>query len=124
MELISTIQDLIKIRTETGNENEIKQACEYIKNKFDGTNAVAEIFQTTASPVVFVRNTQSFDLDVVILGHIDVVPATDSMFVPIIKDGKMFGRGTLDMKSFAGVAINSMLYVLEHNLPVKFVCIV
>ena len=44
----------------------------------------------------------------------------DMIFEPIIKDGKMFGRGTLDMKSFAAVAMNSMEYAGLHNLPLKF----
>lgn len=120
MDLIATIEDLIKFRTETGNDAEIKKAAEYIKQKFSGTSAKAEIFQTTASPVIFIRNTESLDFDAVVLGHIDVVPAADEMFVPKTENGKMFGRGTLDMKSFAAVAINSMLYVVEHKLPIKF----
>ena len=53
MDLISTIQDLIRFKTITGNETEIKKAAEYIVNKFAGTNIKAEIFQSTASPVVF-----------------------------------------------------------------------
>ncbi len=120
MDLISTIEDLIRFRTETGNEAEIKKAAEYIKNKFGQTAAVVQIFQTTASPVIFIRNTESFDLDVAVLGHIDVVPATDEMFVPRTENGKMYGRGTLDMKSFAAVALNSMEYVISHKLPLKF----
>ena len=97
MDLLQTIDDLIRFRTETGNAEEIAKAAEYIKNKFAGTSAQVEIFQTTASPVVFIRNTDSLDFDVIVLGHIDVVPAADEMFNPIIKDGKMYGRGTLDM---------------------------
>lgn len=120
MDLISTIQDLIRFKTITGNEAEIKKAAEYIVNKFSGTNIKAEIFQSTASPVVFLRNCDGVEFDVLILGHIDVVPAEDKMFEPIIKDGKMFGRGTLDMKSFAAVAMNSMEYAGLHNLPLKF----
>lgn len=120
MDLISTIEDLIKIRTETGNDAEIKKAAEYIRQLFQNTEAQVEIFQTTASPVIFIRNTEELDFDVIVLGHIDVVPAEDAMFQPIIKDGKMFGRGTLDMKSFAVVALNTMEYVLEHKLPIKF----
>ena len=53
-------------------------------------------------------------------GHIDVVKAADGMFAPKIEDGRMYGRGTLDMKSFAAVAMNSMHYVLEHKPAVKF----
>lgn len=120
MDLISTIQDLIKFRTETGNIAEIEKAAEYIRKKFAGTDVLVSVFQTTASPVIFLRNTETLDFDVVILGHIDVVPAPDEMFNPIIKDGKMYGRGTLDMKSFAAVALNTMEYVSVRKLPIKF----
>jgi succinyl-diaminopimelate desuccinylase len=120
MDLIATIQDLIKFKTETGNAPEIKKAAEYIVNKFTNPNVEAEIFQSTASPIVFLRNCKGIDFDVLVLGHIDVVPAEDKMFEPYIKEGKMFGRGTLDMKSFAAVAMNSMEYVAEHKLPIKF----
>lgn len=120
MDLIATIEDLIKFRTETGNAAEIAKAAEYIRQKFTDTDVIASVFQTTASPVVFLRNTETLDFDVVVLGHIDVVPAADEMFNPVIKDGKMYGRGTLDMKSFAAVAMNSMEYVAKHKLPIKF----
>lgn len=120
MDLIATIEDLIKFRTETGNAGEIAKAAEYICKKFENSNVNVSVFQSTASPVIFLRNTESFDFDVIILGHIDVVPASDDMFTPVIKDGKMYGRGTLDMKSFAAVALNSMEYVSQHNLPIKF----
>ena len=49
-----------------------------------------------------------------------MVKAADGMFAPKIEDGRMYGRGTLDMKSFAAVAMNSMHYVLEHKPAVKF----
>ena len=120
MDLIATIQDLIKFKTITGNDIEIKKAADYIINKFAETDVKAEIFQDNASPVVFLRNCDSLDFDVLILGHIDVVPAEDNMFTPVIKDGKMFGRGTLDMKSFAAVALNSMEYVASHKLALRF----
>ena len=120
MDLIQTIKDLVQFRTETGNASEIAKAAEYIKQKFAETAAKVDIFQTTASPVIFIRNTDSLDFDVIILGHIDVVPADDKMFEPIIKEGKMFGRGTLDMKSFAAVALNSMEYAVNNNLALKF----
>jgi len=120
MDLISTIEDLIRFRTETGNTEEINKAAEYIKQKFINSEVNITVFQTTASPVIFLRNTDDLDFDVIILGHIDVVPATDKMFNPIIKDGKMYGRGTLDMKSFAAVALNTMEYVAAHRLPLKF----
>ena len=120
MDLISTVEDLVRFRTETGNIAEINKAAEYIKQKFINSEVKVDIFQTTASPVIFLHNTDALDFDVIILGHIDVVPAADEMFTPVTKDGKMYGRGTLDMKSFAAVALNTMEYVVSHKLPLKF----
>ncbi len=121
MDLIKTIEDLIRFKTETGNASEIDKCLDYIKESFNGTSAVVKIERfEEASPVIYIANNDDMRQNALVLGHIDVVQASDEMFNPYIKDGKMYGRGTLDMKSFAAVAMNSMHYVLEHNLPVKF----
>ena len=73
-----------------------------------------------ASPVIYINNNDSMTQDALVLGHIDVVKAADGMFAPKIEDGRMYGRGTLDMKSFAAVAMNSMHYVLGIKSAVKF----
>lgn len=122
MDLIATISNLIKYRTETGNVSEINKCMEYMKEKFSGTKAKIKIFnEVSSAPVMFISNCDTNDFDVLVLGHIDVVPAPDSMFNPVIDEkGLMHGRGTLDMKSFAAVALNSMLHVLKNDLKLKF----
>jgi len=121
MDLISTIEDLVRFKTITGTAYEIDKCLDYIAKSFAGTKAVVKIERfEDASPVIYIANNNDIMQDVLILGHIDVVEASDDMFEPKIVDGKMYGRGTLDMKSFAAVAMNSMHYVLDNNLPVKF----
>lgn len=121
MDLIKTAQDLIRFRSVSGNISEINKVVAYIENLFAGTKTKIEIFrEVETAPVTFIANTDDTHFDVFVLGHIDVVPAKEEMFEPYIKDGKMFGRGTLDMKSFAAVALNSMKYVLENNINLKF----
>ena len=121
MDVIRTAQDLIRFRTETGNLEEIRKCFAYVANLFNSSGALVRIFEKPGiAPVLFLSNCETEDFDVLILGHLDVVPAEDKMFEPYIKDGKMFGRGTLDMKSFAAVALNSMFHVLQNNLRLKF----
>lgn len=122
MDVIKVAQELIKFRSETGNKEETNKVMTYCKGLFKGNSeARVEIFhKDDIAPVFFVSNTDSKDFDVLVLGHLDVVPAADEMFKPYIKDGKMYGRGTLDMKSFAAVALNSMEYVLKNKLNLKF----
>ena len=121
MDIIQVAQDLIRFRSETGNAKEINQVMDYIKILFAGTDAKIDVFDEVAgAPVIFIRNTDSEVFDALVLGHIDVVAASEEMFTPQIRDGKMYGRGTLDMKSFAAVALNSMEHVLKNKLPIKF----
>ena len=121
MDLFKTIDSLIRFRTETGTADEIDKCLAFIKSSFDGTNAIVKIERfEDASPVIYISNNTDMQQNALVLGHIDVVKAKDEMFVPRIEAGKMYGRGTLDMKSFAAVAMNSMHYVLEHELPIKF----
>ena len=121
MNLLATIKDLIQFRTETGNLSEIDKCMFYCQQLFENSGAHVDICRYEGvSPVLFIRNQNVSDFDVIVLGHLDVVPAADDMFRPYLKDGKMYGRGTLDMKSFAAVAFNSMFHVLENNLNLKF----
>lgn len=59
-----------------------------------------------------------------ILAHLDVVPAGEGWqetdpFTPLVKDGKMFGRGTADDKGPAIAAIYAMRAVKELGFPLK-----
>lgn len=64
---------------------------------------------------------------IVLSGHTDVVPVegqdwdTDP-FDPVESNGKLFGRGTSDMKSFIGVSLALVPFILERDLkiPIHF----
>ena len=121
MKIIEIAQELMRFKTETGNNEEITQAFAYIKNMMTIIGAKVDIFEKqNTPPVMFIRNTKSINFDALILGHIDVVPADSKMFKPIIKNGNLYGRGSLDMKSFVAVALNTMQHVIENKLPINF----
>lgn len=121
MQLLPIIEKLISFKTVTGNASEIYQCLEYIQSLLQPLGAKVDICRfDDASPVIFARNVEVSHFDVLVLGHIDVVPANENMFKPYLKDGKLYGRGTLDMKSFAAVAINSMMYIIQKKLPLNF----
>ena len=121
MELVRIIEEMVCFNTETGNKKEIDECLNYIEKFFDNTNANVKIERfSDASPVIYIRNNNEDVQDVLVLGHIDVVKAKDEMFKPKIIGNKMYGRGTLDMKSFAVVAMKSMMHVLEKGLDLNF----
>ncbi len=59
-----------------------------------------------------------------ILAHLDVVPAGEGWtvtepFSPVVKDGKLYGRGTADDKGPAVAALYAMRAVKELGIPLK-----
>lgn len=60
-----------------------------------------------------------------ILAHLDVVPADGSAwtvtepFVPVVKDGRIWGRGAIDDKGPAVAALYAMRAVKELKIPLK-----
>lgn len=121
MQLLEVIKKLISFRTVTGNTDEIEKCLQYVKKVLEPSGAKIDIcYHQNASPVIFARNVDTEHFDVLILGHLDVVPADEKMFSVVVKDGFLYGRGTLDMKSFAAVAMKSMETVMHEKLPLKF----
>lgn len=120
MELESLAANLIKFRTETGNMPEINRCLEYVQGLFGNEVCKTLYRKGQLAPVLLLSNHKGFDFDVLVVGHLDVVPAADGMFVPRREGNKIYGRGTLDMKSFAAVGLCSLQYAIEQKLPVKF----
>lgn len=121
MTLLELIKKLISFKTITGNKEEIDQCLAFIKDYLVPSGAKIEICRyKDVSPVIFAHNTEDEKFDALVLGHLDVVTAKNDMFEAKEKEGKLYARGALDMKSFAGVAIHSMQYVMKKNLPLKF----
>lgn len=59
-----------------------------------------------------------------ILAHLDVVPSGDGWtvtepFEPLVKDGKIYGRGSSDDKGPAIAALYAMRAIKELNIPIK-----
>lgn len=60
---------------------------------------------------------------VAVLGHLDVVPEGDGWSVPpyegLVKDGRIYGRGTMDDKGPTMAALYGLLAIKESGLPLK-----
>lgn len=85
---------------------------------FDADQRKANLFATVGDEV---------GAGLVLSGHTDVVPVTNQdwdtdPFVTTIQDGKIFGRGTTDMKGFLGVCLAKLPMLANANLrtPVHF----
>lgn len=119
-EKIRILQDVIRI--ETVNDNE-KELAEYYKNllaEYDINSKVVEYSPTRHNLVAEIKGDNPGKV-LVFSGHMDVVGIGDiddwtyPPFDAVIEDGKMYGRGTTDMKAGLTALILAMIEVRKSG---------
>jgi succinyl-diaminopimelate desuccinylase len=98
VEIKDILQKLIEFKTIYPNYEEISKCILFIENYYKDTTLNITKFSFNNDKSIFISNTKDKDLDVLFVGHIDVVPADDSDFKVKIIGDKLYGRGSFDMK--------------------------
>ncbi|APX72761.1 M20/M25/M40 family metallo-hydrolase [Companilactobacillus allii] len=111
-ERLEILDDLIKLNTVNGNEEVVAN---YLKDLFEKHNIQTELVEYDKGRVNLIATVKNSDGPILgFTGHEDVVAPVDeskwnynAAFNPKHIDGKIFGRGTSDMKGgLAGMAIS------------------
>ncbi|MHC1723482.1 MAG: M20 family metallopeptidase [Aminipila sp.] len=106
-EVISLLAELVRIPSHDGIENQETRVAEYIHNFFVKEGIEAELIPVIDGRCNIIANLRGTGKgnSLLFTGHTDTVPPYDMLGNPYdarILDGKMYGRGVVDMK--AGLA--------------------
>ncbi|MHA2297263.1 MAG: M20 family metallopeptidase [Candidatus Hodarchaeales archaeon] len=116
------LEEMIRINSIVGQEGDL---VEYLKNELDALGLRCEIDEVEPGrPNVYARlegdgpgRRLNFN------GHTDTVPVVDGWdtdpFDPIIKDGKIYGLGSCDMKAGIACILNMLRAFVESNHSFK-----
>jgi acetylornithine deacetylase/succinyl-diaminopimelate desuccinylase-like protein len=119
------------VSADSRHKTDVRKAAEYLKQKFvEAGIQHVEICETKGHPIVYAEKMVDPKLrTVLVYGHYDVQPADplnlwDSPpFEPIIKDGKIFARGSCDDKGQVYMHVKAFEIMMKQNrLPcnIKF----
>ncbi len=127
--VVQTACKLIELETISTNENIIKECLQECINhvKHDNLKVVnytkedlKSKYNVEISPFITLSNADMNDLDILSIAHIDVVPGTKEQFTPKIKEGKLYGRGSLDMKGTTAVCLELLKTILNESIDIKY----
>jgi len=124
-EALSVLTEYLRIDTTNPPGNEIR-AAEFFKAIFDREGIEAHIFESAPGRGnIYARlKGDGSKKAIVLLNHMDVVPAYRQLwsvdpFEGAVKDGYLWGRGTLDMKGTGIVELMAMLTLKRQGTPLK-----
>lgn len=117
-EKIQLLADIVELQTENNNEIDV---CNYLTDLFDKYDIKSEILKVNEHRANIVAEIGNGSPILALSGHMDVVDAgnQDNWSYPPFqlteKDGKLYGRGTTDMKDGLMALVVSLIELKEQN---------
>jgi len=129
-EILEFAKSLIKIPTQNPPKENYKKIVKLLQEKL--IDFELKVYSKNNKPNLVAFWNVGAKETLHINGHYDVVPATNNWdsnpFEPLVKDGKLFGRGSSDMKSSLAVMTYSFIILKELgvtpsiNVELSFTC--
>lgn len=100
-QLLEWSKELLAIRSTHDRPQDLRKALSYVAAILESfPDITVEHFERNGvhSLLAYHGATRPERFKILLNGHLDVVPGSDEQFVPYVKDGKLYARGSLDMK--------------------------
>jgi succinyl-diaminopimelate desuccinylase len=114
--ILSLTRTLISIKSNSSNKEALKTVLDVaLKELKEIKNLTIEYFEKDGVPsaLVYQGNKRPKRFKVILNAHLDVVAAKDNQFKPYEENGKLYGRGAIDMKAAAAVEILAFKHFVE-----------
>ncbi len=104
--IVQLAKKFISVPSTADNPEKLKEVLNIAKKELQGYFPIEE-FESNGIPSLLVHNTheRTKHFKIILNAHVDVVPGKEEQYYPVEKDGKLYGRGTYDMKSATAVMI-------------------
>jgi succinyl-diaminopimelate desuccinylase len=97
-EVLDVTKRLISFRSTADRPSEIRACIDYVKDYFSDTPLLVREFTFAGKPALVISFNRRKRFKLLLNGHIDVVDGNETQFTAVEKDGRLYGRGTNDMK--------------------------
>lgn len=109
-EIVELTKSLIRFKSMHSRPEQIRACADFIGTYLSGHGIAWRRLDRDGVPSIFALP-EAGKARVLLMSHIDVVDAPDTLFEPCEKDGKLYGRGSIDDKYAAAL---SMVLFKEH----------
>ncbi|MDP2908484.1 MAG: M20/M25/M40 family metallo-hydrolase [Nanoarchaeota archaeon] len=114
-EITNLTKQLIRFQTTKDNTKELKRCINFVAKQLPKHLYVTKgVNKDKPYLIISVKRTKKPKL--ILTGHLDVIEAEQEQFRPKIKNGRIYGRGSADMKAGAAIAVQLMKEEKEKEI--------
>lgn len=114
MDSITLLKELIKV--DSSSKKNANKLIDYVSDYLYAKGLEGEIIENNGYKS-YILTIGKGSKTIVLNGHLDVVPGKEYQFNPIEKNGRIYGRGSADMKSGCVAMINTVVELSKKKLP-------
>lgn len=118
MDTIKLLKRLVEI--DSSNLEGVNSAIEFASEYMSDNDIKGKLIESNGLKSYVCQIGQG-EKTLVLNGHLDVVAGKKSMFDVVEKEGKLFGRGTADMKAGCAAIMNAVIRLNKENLNHKII---
>ena len=93
---IALLEKLIRTRPVTSDPARVNAASAIMHDYLESHGVFCRVEEFAGRHILYASNRESGTPEIILNSHLDVVPATEDQFEPVVRDGKLFGRGACD----------------------------
>ncbi len=104
---LKLLKQLVKIPSVTSDKVEVNRCADFVASYLKEHGLYVKTEHALGYNIVYAATEAKKRCNIMLNAHIDVVPAADNkQFIPIVKGGKLFGRGASDCKGNVVLIMN------------------
>jgi len=109
------LEDLVRFQTVSGETAPVDALCAWLTDELRSCSLHVRTYRVNGLPALVATPSRSKRVTLWCAAHLDVVPAPAHLFEPVLRAGKLYGRGVFDMK-FAVVCYLALIRELGREL--------
>ena len=93
---LALLETLIRTRPVTTDTARVNAATDVMHDFLESRGLFCREEELDGRRILYASNRENGTPEIILNSHLDVVPAEEEQFEPVVRDGKLFGRGACD----------------------------
>ena len=108
------LEKLIRTRPVTSDPARVNAASSVMREYLETHGVFCRVEEFAGRHILYASNRENGTPEIILNSHLDVVPAEEKQFEPVIRDGKLFARGACDCLGNAVCLAKILLDAKQH----------